>query len=204
MAQTQRPRRNNAGVGGSTAVRGGVLVVGAIVVGIFLMVKGGGGTAAAPPGDQIGTTTTSTPAATTTPSSSTPSATLAPAQVKIIAANGSTVKGLAGKTKTQLAAAGYTNVTATDTTPGSSPVTTSVIYFVAGAEADAKAVARAAGFSADRVTQLPTGAQIPVASVAGARVIMILGPDSPAAAGSPTAPTSTTAPRQATTTTVKK
>jgi hypothetical protein len=177
--------------------------VGAIVVGIFLMVKGGGGSAATPAGDQIAaTTTTTSPPAGSAPTSTVSSATLPPAQVKIVAANGSSVKGLAGKTKTQLAAAGYTNVVATDTNTGSAPVTSSLIYYIPGAEADAKAVARAAGFSADRVAQLPAATtQVPVSGIAGARVVMLLGPDSPAA-GTPAS--TTTVPRQVTTTTAAK
>jgi hypothetical protein len=124
--------------------------------------------------------------------------TLPPAAVKVIAANGTTVKGLAAKTKTALAAAGFTNVSALST---SSPVPSSLIYFVPGADADAKAVAKAAGFSDARVAPLPAAAQVPVSPIAGARVIVLLGPDAPGAA---TTATATTLAPAATTTTAKK
>ena len=197
MAQSSPQRPNRAGLGGSTAFRGSILVVVALAVGILLMVKGGGGTVAAGPGDQlVATTTTSSIPAGAGPSSTVATTALPPSAVKVIVANGSSVKGLAAKTKTTLAGAGYTNVTATDTTAGAK-VTSSLVYFAAGADADAKAVARAAGFSTDRVAPLPAG-QVPVSPIGDARVIVLLGPDAPGAG------TATTLAAQATTTTVKK
>jgi hypothetical protein len=174
-----------------------VLVVVAIVVGIFLMNKGGGGAVVASAGDRLPatTTTTSLPPGAVTQTTQT-SATLPPASVRIVAANGTTVKGLAAKTKTTLAAAGYTNVAALST---STPVTSSLIYYVPGADADARAVAKAVGFSVDRVAALPPASQIPVTPITGARVILLLGPDAPGASSAPT-----TLATQATTTTVKK
>ena len=196
MAQSPPQRPNRAGLGGSTAFRGSVLVVVAIVVGVLLMHKGGGGVVAAPAGDRLAaTTTTSTVPGGGAPSTTLTSATTPPAGVKVIAANGATVKGLAAKTKATLASAGYTNVSAVSTT---SPVTSSLIYFVPGADADARAVAKAAGFSVDRVAALPPAAQVPVSPITGARVIVLLGPDAPGAS------TATTLATAATTTTVKK
>jgi hypothetical protein len=96
-----------------------------------------------------------------------------------------------------LATVGYTNCSAVSTT---SPVTSSLIYYVPGADADARAVAKAAGFSVDRVAPLPAATAVPVSPITGARVILLLGPDAPGAA----ATTGTTLATQATTTTVKK
>jgi hypothetical protein len=172
------------------------LVVVAIVVGVFLMNKGGGGSVAPPASDRLAPTTTTSTAPTAATPSTVASATLPPASVKVIAANGTTVKGLAAKTKATLAGAGFTNVAALSTT---TPVPSSIVYFVAGADADAKAVAKAAGFSEARVAPLP--AQVPVSPITGARVIVLLGPDAPGAA---TPGTPTTLAAQATTTTVKK
>jgi hypothetical protein len=78
-------------------------------------------------------------------------------------------------------------------------VTSSLIYYVPGADADARAVAKAVGFSVDRVAALPPASQIPVTPITGARVILLLGPDAPGASSAPT-----TLATQATTTTVKK
>jgi hypothetical protein len=169
-----------------------IVVVVALVVGVLLIVKGGGGgSVVADPGDSIDATTTTAAGgggATSTTQKATTSTVTPPAQLKVIAAKGSKIKGLAGRTKTQLQGAGYTSVVATDATTEAS---TSIVYFAAGFEADAKAVAAVLGMPPARLGDMP--AQVPVASVGDAKVVIILGPDAPNAV-TPGATTTTAAP----------
>jgi hypothetical protein len=169
-----------------------IVVVVALVVGVLLIVKGGGGgSVVADPGDAIDATTTTAAGggvATSTTQKATTSTVTPPAQLKVIAANGSDIKGLAAKTKTQLAGAGYTAVTATDATTKAS---TSIVYFAAGFEADAKAVAAVLGMPPARLGDMP--ALVPVASGGHAKDVIILGPAAPTA-DTPGATTTTAAP----------
>jgi hypothetical protein len=169
-----------------------IVVVVALVVGVLLIVKGGGGASVvSDSADAIDATTTTAAGgggATSTTQKATTSTVTPPAQLKVIAANGSDIQHLAAKTKTQLAGAGYTAVTATD---ASSKASTSIVYFAAGFEADAKAVAAVLGMPPARLGPMP--AQVPVASVGDAKVVIILGPDAPNAV-EPGATTTTATP----------
>jgi hypothetical protein len=191
MSQASPSRGNRAAPSGSTATRGMIVVVVALVVGVLLIVKGGGGSVVADQGDAIDATTTTVAGAggaTSTTQKATTSTVTPPAQLKVIAANGSQIKGLAARTKTQLGNAGYTSVVATDATTQAS---TSIVYFAAGFEADAKAVAAVLGMPPARLGDMP--AQVPVASVGDAKVVIILGPDAPNAVA-PGATATTAAP----------
>jgi hypothetical protein len=158
-----------------------IVVVAALIVGILLIAKGGGGEAVADRNSEIeGTTTTVAGSTQTTQADTTKGTTTPAAQLPIIAANGSKISGLAGKTKTQLAAAGYTSVIATDATSAAS---TSIVYFVAGFEKDAEAVAAAIGMPAARLAQMPDPSQVPVSSIGDVKVVIVLGPDAPNAGG---------------------
>lgn len=173
---------------GSTATRGVILVVAAVVVGLLLLWKGGGG--AATPGEETAGKPDGKPAATTTVTEApTQPTAVPPAELKILAANGSSVKGLAAKTKEQLAAAGYPAVTAADATQ---QVTTTIVYFAEGFEADAKAVAASLGLAPARVTAMPQSP--PVAALGDNKIVVVLGPDAPAANPATTAAPTTVAP----------
>ena len=160
---------------------------------MLLIVKGGGGEAvASDPNSEIdGTTTTAAGAGgATTTQAATNGTTVPPAQLAIIAANGSGITGLAGKTKTQLGDAGYTAVIATDAT---TDVPTSIVFFVPGFDKDAEAVAAVLGMPAARLAQMPDPSQVPVSAVGDVKVVVVLGPDAPNAAA-PGATATTVAP----------
>ncbi len=123
------------------------------------------------------TTTTATtvppPTTTTTP----------PSKVPVVVANGSGVQGQAATVSCQLSASGWdvippVNATATVPTTG--------VYFVAGQSAEADAVAAALHLSPSVVAPLTTS--VPVAAVAGADVVVVIGTN-----GVPTPSTATTA-----------
>lgn len=125
---------------------------------------------------RIGPTTTAAltrPTTTTTvpPTTTTTLATHPPASVKVLVANGTSVKGAAGRLATKLSSGGYDTLAPTDTL---SPVKASAVYYVAGYEGDAQAIAAAAGLSATDVQ--PMSSSVPVA-VGSAEVVVIVGPD---------------------------
>ena len=124
---------------------------------------------------------TATPTSVTPTSSAPPSTAVAPAQLKVVVANGTQTKGLALKNANTLKAKGYTAVTTTDATQ---QVTTSQVYFVQGSEGDAKAVAASLGLPAARVAPMP--ATPPVAALGSNKVLVLLGPDAPGAGGATT------------------
>lgn len=136
-------------------------------------------------GDSPATTESTSPPA-TDPSQTTTSlpgtgVTTPPAELAIVVANGSTpqIKGLAAKTKEFLATRGYTTVEATNAAATSA----SAVYYVAGAESDAAAVATALGLPADPVTVqlLPTPSPVPAGT---AKVVVVLAAEPPAVATS--------------------
>ena len=93
---------------------------------------------------------------------------------------------MAGTLAERLKGQGYTSVKPTNTSDGEVPAT--VIYFDAGYEVDAKAVAAAAGLNVAAVAARPaTGVPLSAADAA-AKVLVILGVDyvpsaAPAASG---------------------
>jgi hypothetical protein len=183
--------------------RGAVLVVVAVVLGLFLLRNGLDTSEAVStdPGDQSsdsdagdggdegggdegtdGTTSSTTPEARD------------PSEVPTVVLNDSGVSGAAGKYSEALAAAGYqlTNPDGANAdAEGDAPTT--VIYYVAGFEAEAAAAAEAIG-APDLVPELLPAA--PPGPIAGASVVVVIGLDlanvaPPTAAGAST--TSSTA-----------
>ena len=157
---------------GST-LRGVVLLGVALLLGIVLLQS----TDRSP---TLSTTATSSAAAaprttaaapTTTPTTAAPAA-HDPKTVKVLAANGSTVNGLGDKTRLKLQAAGYNALTAVTSTQ---KVRSSVVYFAAGFEPDARAIAASLSLPVSAVQPLP--AKAPVPNVAQANVVVLAGPD---------------------------
>lgn len=149
------------------------LVVGAVLIGLLLLVKGydseGGVVADASESSQVTTTTVPTIADVTTTTA--PPTTTPPAQVAVKVANASGASGLAGKTKTTLQGKGYTNITISD---APSLVTSTQIYYVEGSKGDADAVAAALGRPATAVLPMPTP---PPTALSGSTVLVMAGPD---------------------------
>lgn len=185
---------------GGTAVRGAVLLAIAVVLGIVLLQSADDNDAFEPvtagrdggSGNETATATTRAPDATTT--------TLpvrAAGEVKVLTANGTGVRGLAGQYKDRLRAAGYNALAPTDASK--KPHTTSTVFFTAGYEGDARAVAELLEIAT--VAPLPTPP--PVASLQAANIVVVVGNDkAPASSttttaarrGSPATTTSTTRP----------
>jgi hypothetical protein len=185
MTQSSPRGRRQPAPATTTATRGVIVVVVAAFIGFILLLKGGGGAAEGAPTADLPKVTA--PPTTATPTTAAPPATAVPAaQLKVVVGNGTQTKGLAAKTKTTLNGKGYAAVTTTDT----QPVTTSQVYFVQGAEGDAKAVAAAVGLPAARVAPMPS--QPPV-TLGANKVVVLLGPDAPGATPAAAATTTTTA-----------
>jgi hypothetical protein len=197
MATTQRARssRRSSTPGSDPASLGLIMVVIALVLGVILLVKGGAvGFDKDETSVDIGSGTQGENEQTTTTTAAPPS-TVAPASVKVVAANGSGTSGLAKKTTEAVGASGYTNTVATD---ASADATASAVYFAPGFEENAKAIAASLGLPASSVQAMPAS---PVAKdqPADAGVVILLGSDAPPlidAAGS-----TTTAPPAGQTTT---
>ena len=146
------------------------LIVGAVLIGLLLLVKGydsEGGVVAE--STSVETTTTTVPVETTT--TTLPSKAPAEVVVKVANASGNPANGLAGKTRTTLQGKGYTQISVTD---APSAVTSTQVLYVAGAQGDAQAVATALGLSVDAVQPMTTP---PPVALGEATVLVLAGPD---------------------------
>jgi hypothetical protein len=183
-----------------------LLVALALIIGIVLLRRVGG--AGGSPTAAVATGTTSTTAKssggktpTTTPSVTTTTTTPArPASaVKVLVANGSSVRGLAGLTATKLHTAGYNTLAVVNATQ---QVTASLVYFQPGYQKEAAAVAATLGVAPTAVQ--PTPSPPPVTNLSTANVLVVAGPDlASAASTSTTTRTGTATTAKATTTTAK-
>jgi len=171
------------------SVRGIILIVVALVIGVFILSKvKSGGTVPTSVSSQPKTTTTK-PAKGKGTTTSTPPSTRAPRQpaaIKVLAANGSGVAGLGGKTGDKLTAAGYNSLAPTNTT---TDVATSTVEFTPGFDLEALFVAQALGIQGTSVK--PLAPDIPVEDTKGADIVVLVGPDlaATAPAGGSTTPT---------------
>src|SRR4051812_3819048 len=156
---------------GST-LRGVVLLGVALLLGIVLLQSTDRSptltTAGTPPPTAAPTTTPAAPTTTTAPAP----AAHDPKTVKVLAANGSTVNGLGDKTRLKLQESGYNALTAVTAT---TKVHSSLVYFAAGFEPDARAVAAVLTLPPTAVQPLPAKSTLP--NVAQANVVVLAGPD---------------------------
>jgi hypothetical protein len=197
---------NDGSFGRSAGIQVGravALIAGAVLVGVlFLRHNGGSGATTVGVGH---TTTTSPPArssTTTTPQTSSSAALRAPANVKVVVANGTVASGggsthLAGTVSTTIKAQGYDTLAAVNATQG---VTASIVYFQPGFQREAAVLAQALSLPASAVQAMP--ATPPVANLGGANLLVVAGPDLAKTTSSTTPPT--TAHISATTTTVHR
>ena len=170
----------------NSAVTGVVLVVVAVVIGFYLLAKGGGVTKDNPDAGRTpaAVATGKNPNSTTTPT--TPVVTTPIAQLKIVVGNGSGKTGRGNATRDVLIQRGYAAATAVN----GKKTTKTTVYFAAGGANDARGVATALGLPADRVAAMPT--EIPLdkpAQLAGAPVLVLVGPDFDPGAPVTTVPT---------------
>lgn len=170
---SERPRRRRRETAPppppqTSATRGIILVVVAVVVGFVLLRDDGASTAQVAVGAEDDPAQTTETTATTTP---TTVAARAPAEVKVLVANGSGVNGAAGSQTEELEALGYVTANPTD----AERVTATVVYFTEGYQAEAAELAAAIGAQATAVTPLPTPA--PVSDMQLSNLLVVLGPD---------------------------
>lgn len=151
--------------------RGAILVVIAVVIGIFLLRDGSDSVVAGLPVGSDGSSDTTEPedGSSTTSSSSVP--VRAPGEVKVLVANGTEVNGAAGTMSEALEALGY--VTAPPATVDR--VAATIVYYQASYEAEAAALAQAIGAPPTSVALLPAVA--PVEDMQLANLLVVLGPD---------------------------
>jgi hypothetical protein len=145
---------------------GVIIVVVAVVLGLILLTKGYGSGQS-----EVSSSTESSSKTSVVVTTTTTLVANAPASVKVKVVNTTTIQGLATKTRDRLQAAGYTQVAVGDSPK---PQEKTTVYYVAGSEADAQAVAAALGLSADQVLQMPNP---PPAELAGVTVLVMAGSD---------------------------
>jgi hypothetical protein len=169
----RRPAEPTANV-----TRGAILVIAAVVVGLFLLRNGldtsetvrasdsddsgedasgdGGSDANGEASDETTTTTV---------------ATRPPAEVPVIVLNGTATSGVAKRISDPLAAAGYQTEPPGNAT---ADVEATQVLFAPGFEAEAAVIATAIGAPAGAVQPLPA---TPPGNVGGAQVVVVVGPD---------------------------
>lgn len=181
-AQPRRRRRTTPetppAAQGSVA-KGAILVAVAVIIGFVLIRDDGIRSQSSAVGADIGVdidegadTPTDDPAADDTPVDSVPDA-RDPAQVRVLVANGTNVKGAAGRFTDTLIAASYQTAGATDAIDKSVEATS--VYYTAGYEAEANAVATALDAPAENVLALPAAPVVDDNSLAN--VIVVIGPE---------------------------
>jgi hypothetical protein len=155
---------------GTAFARGIALIVAAIVLGVVLLNATDKSPELTAKADTPGVTTTTTARDSTT-SSTAPAKAHDPAQVPILVANGSKVKGAAGRIAESLKASNYVLKESVNT---DTPAEGSVVYYTPGYEADARAVA-ALLTPPPAVQAMPSTA--PVKNLAGAKLLVVVAAD---------------------------
>ncbi|MGQ0521679.1 MAG: LytR C-terminal domain-containing protein [Actinomycetota bacterium] len=157
---------------GMAAGRGALLLTVAVVLGIVLL-----NAADDPPPDRVTASSPDDDSSQTSTTLAAPTTTVAtvplrpPPEVKVLAANGTTTKGVARKVTDQLKGAGYNVLSPTD----SQQAGTSAVYFTGDYEREAATVAEALGLPTTVVAALPNPP--PLTDARGANVIVVVGPE---------------------------
>lgn len=99
----------------------------------------------------------------------------APAQVAVLAANGTATAGLAGRVSQFLTGGGYTNAL-TPTDAAQKPVETSRVEHKAGLVREARQIAQLLGLATTAVREVTTFSAV-IADSSGADVLVMIGPD---------------------------
>jgi hypothetical protein len=129
-------------------------------------------------GDTLGTVTTTT--ASVPPTAPTTTTTTEPhGSVTVLVANATQANGLAAHYSTALQAGGWNMETPTD---ASTTEATSTVYYAAGQQGSADAIATALGLKSSAVA--PLTAQVPVPGATGIDVVVVVGSDLVAGASS--------------------
>ncbi len=173
---------------------GRATVVLVVFVAVTVVLLGKADVGPVPAGSSSPVGASSAPAVTTHPSTtttvpSTTTTTIPPSSVDVLVANGSQVNGLAGRTTATLKSAGWGTLPAVNAT---AQVTKTMVYYLAGFEPSAAAVAAALQLPSDAVAPYTGG--VPVGTIGSAKVVVVAGPDLASAAS-----TTTTTPATSTT-----
>ena len=193
-------RPGGPGVGGDAAgngARGLVLLAVALLLAVFVLNQTDPGGSSTGSDETSGSpaTTLARPSNTTLVPTTLPRAAKAPAEVKVLPANGSGVSGLGGRVADRLKAKGYTNTLAAVNT--TRDITASAVEYAKDFEPEARAVAEALGLSPTVVKPLDSP---PVPETRDANVIVLIGPDLNTTATTAGSTTATTARANTTTT----
>lgn len=128
------------------------------------------------PAKSSATATAGAPAATSTTTTQAPptstTTTLAPSRVAVLSANGSTVTNAATTLATQLKGDGWNMLAPVNATAN---VSATSVYYAAGFQPSADTIAGLLRLTATSVKPISTA--VPVSSLTGADVIVVLGPD---------------------------
>lgn len=181
----------------SAALRGALLIAVAVLLGAGLLANGFRDDHSIL--SNSGPTPTTKKPTTTAPTSSVPVQAHDPAQVKVLVLNGSGKAGIAKAGADLLKAANYTTLEPANAKGGT--VATSVVYFVAGYDADAAAITAKLGLPAGAAQPLPTPPPAEVADPKDANIVVVVGSDAPIAGGAGAGTTTSTATTAATATT---
>jgi len=154
-------------------LRGVGVVAVAVVIGVLLLPSGTraplGVTTAARSSSSTTTPPTTTPSTTTT---TVPTIVPGSSTIHILVVNGTSVTGLAAGTATYLRSRGFSTLTPTNAT---TKVAATQVYTMSGPQGSASTVASVLGLSSSAVE--PLHAVPPVASAAGATIVVVAGPD---------------------------
>jgi hypothetical protein len=179
-------------------MRGALLIFVAVLLGAGLLANGFRDDEATPTAG-TSTPTTKKGTATTAPGATASTVVQAhdPAQVKVLVLNGSGKSGVAKAAADQLKAANFTTLDPANAK--GSTITASIVYFVAGYDADAQAIAAKLGLPASAAQPLPTPVPESVTDAKDANVVVVVGSDAPIAGGSGAGTTNSTTPTTAAT-----
>ncbi|MDP8937427.1 MAG: LytR C-terminal domain-containing protein [Actinomycetota bacterium] len=163
---------------GTAGARGALLLAVAVVLGVVLLNSFDRAPTtdvdAILDGRDTTTTVAEDPSVTAPAATSTTRASRAPADVTVLVANGTDIRGLAGATATALKGIGYNTLSPTDT---SRPVEATKVLFSDGFEAEARAVATSLQLPPTAVEASTPASPPPIADTLGANVIVLLGGD---------------------------
>ncbi len=181
MARTQSSRGSNPQAAGLAAGRGLLIVLFAVAIGVLLLARAVGPdttavTTGAPDGDQAGANPAGQPAPVASAVPSTTASTIPPKKepqtVVVLVANG---RGVAGAAKANADALKVQNYNLLSPVDFPSIETSTTVYFRAGYQADALAVAKVLTIDVSKVKELPAS-PLPI-DVKTANVVVVLGTD---------------------------
>ncbi len=187
---SRRPRGGQNANASSAALRGAVLIGVAVLLGIALLAQSFRDDSKASSASTARTTTTVKKSGTTVTPSSVVQA-HDPAQVKVLVLNGSGKSGIAKAGADQLKAANYTTLDPSNALGGKT-ITESTVYFVAGYDADAQAIAAKLGLKPTAAKPLPSPVPPEVGDAKDANIVVVIGTDAPVAGGGGAAGTTAT------------